>query len=86
MIRDTSLMAYNDYLPKMSAARLQVLKALEELGEACNQELSGHLKWEINRVTPRVNELLKMNILEGEKKRYWKTGKTVYYWKIKNKN
>lgn len=84
MIKDTSLIAYLSVLPETALARASVMKALNEIGEACNQEVSKYLGWEINRITPRMNELVKMKLVEGEKKYYQKTKKTVYFWKLKN--
>lgn len=82
-VRDTSLQAFATMQDHLSWCRSRVLQAIKELGEAPNKEIAKHLKWEINRVTPRTNELVKNKLVEGEKKYYRKSKKHVYYWKIK---
>lgn len=84
-VKDTSLQAFASIQDHLSWCRSKVLGAIKELGEAPNKEIAKYLKWEINRVTPRTNELVKSKLVEGEKKYYRKSKKTVYYWKLKDK-
>ena len=61
MIQQTSLEAYNILTDeKLSERYKQILLAIKHLGAATNMEIAQHLGWSINRVTPRVNELIKI--------------------------
>ena len=58
MMQETSLEAWTSLQPKLQTRREQVMVAISFLGSATNMEIAEHLGWSINRVTPRVNELL----------------------------
>jgi hypothetical protein len=85
MIRDTTLSAYIEIQPELSARQLQVFEALKSLGEANNLMISKFLGLPINSITPRTNELY--NILEvieiAVKKKCPHTQRTTYFWRIK---
>lgn len=61
-----------------------VLRTIKARPGASNADLGRILGWEINRITPRTNELMKLGLIErkGTKKDIY-TGKTVYYWVAK---
>ncbi len=61
----------------------KVFRALQGLGDATYQELSGFLGWAVNRVTWRVDELRRAGkVVEGEKRKCKVTGKRVKTWRI----
>lgn len=85
MIQDTSQRAFKqDVLPTIGERQLQVLKAIENLGNATNSEISEYLGWSINRITPRTNELVKMGkVVDAGKRACYITGRLAYIWVVK---
>lgn len=85
MIQDTSLQAYEtEVRPTLGARQWEVKKVLADHVNMTNAEISRALGWEINRVTPRVNELVKMGYVEAAGKRLcMQTGRRVYAWHLK---
>lgn len=86
MIQQTSFQAFIDLQDSGTLGHKQnaVLSAIYDLGEATNLDIAYYLKWPINRITPRTNELVKADKVEMAKKDIDKhTGKKVIYWKIK---
>ncbi len=81
-LQQTSLDAYADLLKQGLGAKQQaVFRAIKELGQASNLDIAHQLRWSINRVTPRTNELVKMGKVTMAKKDISKyTGKKVIYW------
>ena len=62
--------------------QMKVYKSLKSLGRATNRMLANDLKWDINRVTGRVTELVKLNLVTSDdtyKDR--ETNRTVTLWK-----
>jgi Transglycosylase SLT domain len=61
-----------------------VLSAFRRRERFTNLELARFLEWEINTVTPRVNELVKKGVLEEHCKRECEiSGRTATCWQIK---
>lgn len=82
-MQQTSLMAYHT-LEKVGQKQKACMRVIRELGEACNQDIARTLKWEINRVTPRVKELRELNLVEESERRINPlTGRKVIYWREK---
>ncbi len=84
-MQGTSLNAYAE-LEKKGLALTQeaVLDTIELYGTICNNEIAKILCWEINRVTGRVNELVKLGILEAKEKRPSRvTGRLSIAWGLK---
>jgi DNA-binding MarR family transcriptional regulator len=80
-VQQTSLLAYIE-LKNLSEKRAQVYRAIEIGGSLCNQQIAGILRWEINRVTPRTNELVKAGLVIMDRKALYKpTGRIVIFWK-----
>lgn len=80
----TSLLAYNSIKDTLGEKQKRVLIAIAQLGEATNLDLSNHLKLPINSITPRVNELRKMNLVaESKKDKDKTTGRLSIYWRLK---
>lgn len=86
-VAQTSFFAYRDLAKSntLSAKRQAVYDAIEANQPVCNQQLAQILGWEINRVTPRVNELRHLMKLRLHSKQIYKpTGKTVMFWEVRN--
>ncbi len=85
MIQDTSTKAFvEEIVPTLSLRHKAVFDALKRLDQATNSELSVHLGWTINRITPRVLELRERGIVFEADKRHCKvTGRMAYVWSIK---
>ena len=81
-MQQTSLDAFYT-LENLRGKQQAVYSVIYNLGEACNFDIANKLGWEINRVTPRTNELVKMGKVDVSNKRLGPTGRTVIYWKIK---
>jgi len=83
-MRQTSLLAYREIEPKIPTAQHVILHLLEmSIRPLSNSEIAKHLGWSINRVTPRVNELVKKGKVEDAGKRKCTvTGKLVHVWGV----
>lgn len=82
-MRQTSLEAY-ETIENLAEKRRKVFDAIQTLGEACNLDIAYYLKWSINRITPRTNELVKTGlVIESKRDITPRTGRKVIYWKIK---
>jgi hypothetical protein len=83
MIQETSVFAYEEVLPNLAPKHRQVLEVMRRGYNYTNTELSRILRWPINSVTPRVNELRKKGLLKEWGKRGCKvTGRTCLAWQI----
>lgn len=83
MIQQTSFQALLDLKDSDTIGwkQHQVLTILKEFGPACNVQIAMALGWEINRVTPRTNELVKLGKVVEWKKDIGPTGRRVIFWK-----
>lgn len=68
-IQSTSLEAFESIQPVILRKREIVLKAIQFLGSCTNNEISDYLDWQINRVTGRVNELVKKGLVKESGRR-----------------
>ena len=64
MVTNTSIEAYKKVLPDLPECRLKVYKAIKRLEYCTNSMIDQELGWTINRVTPRTNELKKMELIK----------------------
>jgi predicted HTH transcriptional regulator len=82
--RDTSILAYVDIQPELSERQKQVYEALKGLGEANNLMIAQTSGLNINVVTPRINEMVKMEVVKsvGKRKCHF-TNRLTYWWQIK---
>lgn len=83
MVRDTSLNAYIELnnTDKLSQYQRKVYKVISQHGNVTDKEISEITRMQINNVTGRRNELLKLGMIEDNGKRKCKiTGRTVYQW------
>jgi hypothetical protein len=85
-IQDTSLEAFFK-LKDAQTRRDQVLQTLRLFADATNAELADRLRWPINRVTPRINELRQNKhgalVLDNGRRACKITGATAHAWKAK---
>ena len=63
-VADTSLMAYDKVLESLGQRQRVILNGLKKYGPTTNKELSKCLGIEINKVTPRVQELRKLGMVQ----------------------
>lgn len=83
-VQDTSLEAFRKEVePKLGAKQRIVMDVFNRAKRpVCNQELADHLRQPINTITPRVNELRALGLVElGFKAIYPKTRRRVIYWR-----
>lgn len=84
-MQTTSLKAYAEEIePTLGYRQDMVLKALQNVGPMTNKETARYLEMEINSITPRMNELVKMGLVGEVDKRHCKiTGRTAIVWGLK---
>ena len=63
LVTNTSIQAFIEILPKIGERQDLVLEHLGWVGEATDRMIAASIKLPINCVTPRRNELVKMNLL-----------------------
>jgi DNA-binding MarR family transcriptional regulator len=85
MVAQTSKDAYGSIQYHITERQQQVLEAIEDLGTASNLDIAEHLRMTINRITGRVTELSKKEIIECIGTEMGRFGKQVQIWKIKEK-
>jgi len=81
-IRDTSLEAYESIKPELTKKQKVVLNAIKILQPCTDLEISNHLGWAINRVTPRRGELEKAGLIRSYERVKQVTGRSAWAWKI----
>lgn len=84
-IQPTSLAAYAaEVRPTLGERQARVLEAFKRHPDLTNNELASVLGWQINRITPRTNELVKRGLVEEAGKRACRvTGRTAIAWRVK---
>lgn len=80
--KETSREAYDGVQQSLSVRHVIVFHAFKTHGNMTHKEVSKKLDWAINCVTPRVGELVKLNVLE-EKGKKIQSGRNVIVWGIK---
>lgn len=85
MIQETSKQVYfHEVKPTLGDRQKRVYEVLNGYNDLTNKELASLLGWEINTVTPRVNELVKLGLVEEVTKRKCRaSGRTAIAWGIK---
>lgn len=85
MMQLTSQLAFAEIRPKIGGRQALVLKVLGKNPPMTNRELKEVLGWDINTVTPRVNELVKAGLVEFVERRPCKiTGRSAIAWTVAN--
>ena len=64
MVAKTSMEAFYRVREDLPECRLKVYKALKRIEFGTNSMIAQELGWTINRVTPRTNELKKMELIK----------------------
>lgn len=81
MIQSTSREAYAKISQFLGEKQSVVLGVLRDNEPMTNNELAESLRWSINRVTPRVNELVSMGLVRMyERRRCGVTGFSAIAW------
>jgi DNA-binding MarR family transcriptional regulator len=70
MIKQTSINAFVSYYPKLSNSQAIILNFLDRFPSSTRNELSEFTGIKINIVTPRINELIKKNLVIVNKTRF----------------
>lgn len=84
-VRSTSIKAYHEIIEEgiLGDQEVMVLMCINEVGEATDKEISVMLGLNINAVTGRRNELVKLGIVESCGRRECSvTGRRVYSWTV----
>ncbi|CAB4141027.1 hypothetical protein UFOVP413_8 [uncultured Caudovirales phage] len=87
-VRETSLLAYADILAdgRMNDRQQRVFDSIAALKIASDQDIARHLRWEINKVTPRRGELAyKLKIIEEAGFGRNAQNRPVQLWRIRPK-
>jgi Mn-dependent DtxR family transcriptional regulator len=80
-VQPTSLEAYTDMLYQLGEKQETILEIIRTHPNVSNHDIARILKWEINRVTPRVYELRNMDlVLDNGLKIDRLTGRRVMKW------
>jgi hypothetical protein len=83
MVRETSIEAYRSIEGKLGEKQKKVYEGFVKYGPKTNLELSKLLKMPINTVTPRTNELVKLELLrEWCRRKCEITGRRSIVWGI----
>lgn len=78
----TSSLAYAS-IQQLGNKQSEVLSKIEELQPCSNKQIARALKWEINRVTGRVNELAKKGLIKSESVARNDEGRLEKLWEVK---
>ena len=83
--RETSLLSYVKALENIGEKQLEVLKCLDTFYSATNLMVARKLGWDINRITPRMNELVKMRLVKEERMDICPEGgrKSIFWIRVK---
>jgi DNA-binding MarR family transcriptional regulator len=86
-VASTSRQAYAKLQPKIGEKQQRVYEVIYQSDNITNNEIAQLLGWEINRVTGRVNELVKLGLVEFVGTRACMVkGTTCKTWRIKPVN
>ena len=81
-MQPSSLDAWKSIQADLGLKQKTVFKALQEIGEASNKQISRLLGWPINTITPRVLELRKMGLVDFSREQVdLKTNRTEIVWR-----
>jgi hypothetical protein len=82
---DTSLHAYRLLTQNLTDRQKEVLDRLRYFPDVTNMELAVNMGWSVNRITGRVGELRKLElVLDAGRRRCKITGGTAHAWKAKH--
>ena len=61
--KQTSLEAYIQVMKDLGKRQRQVLEAIKRLGKCTRLEIANHIRLPINSITPRVKELIELDLV-----------------------
>lgn len=83
MIQQTSIEAYKSILPELGEKQREVFEVIVKHPGMSNHDIARFLGWEINTVTPRVNELRNMGVIEYHSTKVDRiTNRNVMTWEV----
>ena len=83
MIQQTSLEAYKAILPRLSETQEIIFNVIKDHKGMSNHDISRFIGWEINTVTPRVNELRDLRMVDCYRIKVDRvTGRKCMTWEI----
>lgn len=85
-VQTTSLEAFYGIQSKLNNKEQEVLRALHEIQPASDRQLADRLRWELGSINGRRNSLAEKGVIEEAYKGKSVTGRTVIFWKVKEKN
>jgi len=62
-MHNNSIIAYKDIIDTLPLARRAVMRVIKRKKKVTRHQIAKELGWEINSVTPRVRELLDLNLI-----------------------
>lgn len=80
-VHPNSIAAYHDV--KLSKRQQEVIEALQVLGRATDQQIADYMDFDINRITPRVGELIAKKVIIEDGNVMGNFGKPVRVNKLK---
>ena len=80
MMQQTSIDAYREIMTKLGPRQQIVYDQMQVSGPCTNQKMADLLGWEINQITPRMNELVKLGYAKKMDEEPGKYGKMVIVW------
>ena len=81
-MQPSSLDAWKSIKENLGQRQKVVFRALQEIGEASNKQISQALGWPINTITPRVLELRHMGLVDFSREQTdLRTNRTEIVWK-----
>ena len=79
-MQQTSSDAYREIKTKLGPRQQIVYDQMQVSGPCTNQKMADLLGWEINQITPRMNELVKLGYAKKMDEEPGKYGKMVIVW------
>lgn len=80
MMQELSLEAYICAIKDLGLKQKKVYETIQRLQPCSNNDISTYLNWSINRVTPRVLELRKKELIEKKGVKLNKWGRKENVW------
>ena len=83
MIQQTSIEAYKEILPELGHRQQIVLDVIACHPGMSNHDIARFLNWEINTITPRVNELRELGVVDYHSTKVDRvTNRNVMTWEV----
>ena len=82
MMQQTSIDAYREIKTKLGPRQQIIYDQMQVSGPCTNQKMADLLGWQINLVTPRMNELVKLGYIKKMYEEPGKYGKMAIVWGV----